>query len=108
MIVSTVGELMAELQKHDPNMPLWMSAEAYTHEGRVFNQIRPNRWRLQAKSEDKDGNEVVEYRGISIGVNEEEYDGRSVKGKDGKWKHEPRKFLCLDNAYIDEWELADD
>lgn len=108
MIVSTVGELMAELQKHDPNMPLWMSAAAYTHEGRVLNQIKPNPWKLQTESEDEDGNKVVEYRGISIQVNEEEHDGRSVKDKNGKWKHEPRKFLCLGNALIDECELDDD
>ena len=99
---------MAELQKHDPNMPLWMTAAAYTHEGRVFNQIRPDRWKLQTESEDKDGNKVVECRGISIQVDEEELEWRSVKDKNGKWKHEPRKFLCLDNADIDDWEFDDD
>lgn len=107
MVVRTVGELIKELRKHDPAMPLRLEAKCYTHEGRVFTQIRPNMWNLKTESKDKDGNEVVEYKGIEVQIGEEEWDFKAVKN-DGKWKYEYRKYLVLENNDTDEMEMNED
>lgn len=107
MIVTTVGELIEELKKHDPNMPLRLEAQCYTHEGRVFTQIRPNMLNLETKSEDEDGNEVIEYKGVELQIGEEEWDFKSVK-KNGRWKHEYRKYLVLENNDTDEMKIDED
>ena len=107
MTVTTVGELIEELKKHDPAMPLRLEAQCYTHEGRVFTQIRPNMWNLKTESKDEDGNEVVEYKGIEVQIGEEELDFKAVK-RDGKWKYEYRKYLVIENNDTDEMEMDED
>lgn len=106
MVVRTVGELIEELKKHDPAMPLRLEAHCYTHEGRVFTQIRPYMMNLEKEGKDEKGNEVVEYRGVEVRVSEEEWDSRSVK-KNGRWKHEFRNYLVLENNDSDEMEISE-
>ena len=107
MTVTTVGELIEELKKHDPAMPLHIEAQCYTHDGRVFTQIRPYMLNLEKRSQDEDGNEVAEYRGIEVQVGEEEWDYKAVK-KNGRWKYVYRKYLVLENNDTDEMEINED
>lgn len=108
MVVRTVGELIEELKKHDPAMPLRLEAHCYTHEGRVYTQIRPYMMNLEKEGKDENGNEVVEYRGVEVRVSEEEWDSRAVK-KNGRkeWKYEFRNYLVLENNDSDEMEISE-
>lgn len=107
MTVTTVGELIEELKKHDPAMPLRIEAQCYTHDGRVFTQIRPYMSNLEKRSQDEDGNEVAEYRGVEVQVGEEEWDYKAVK-KNGRWEYEYRRYLVLENNDTDEMEINED
>ncbi len=106
MAARTVGELVEILSKFPKDMPLWLTASCYTHDHRVFTQIKPASYALCSSKKLEDGTEVETYRGVGICVSEEEHESRSVK-KNRRWKHEYAKYLCIENANSDDYELCD-
>lgn len=106
MAARTVGELVEILSKFPKDMPLWLTASCYTHDHRVFTQIKPASYALCDSKKLDDGTEVDTYRGVGVSVSEEEHESRSVK-KNGKWKHEYAKYLRIENDDSDDYELYD-
>lgn len=108
MAVKTVGELKKALEQYPDDMPLWLTASCYEHDGRVFTQIRPDLYRLKSRKENPDGSEEVTYSGTEICVYPEKHDVRAVKKKkDGRWKFEYGNFLRIENANTEDFELDD-
>lgn len=108
MAIKTVGELKKALEQYPDDMPLWLTASCYEHDGRVFTQIRPAMYGLRSRKENPDGSEEITYSGVGICVYPEERDVRAVKKKkNGKWEHEHGKFLRIENANSEDFELDD-
>lgn len=108
MAIKTVGELRRALVQYPDDMPLWLTASCYEHDGRVFTQIRPDMCRIRSHKENPDGSEELTYPGVGICVYPEERDVRAVKKKKGdKWEYEYGKFLRIENANSEDFELDD-
>lgn len=107
MEARTVGDLKKILENFSDDMPLWMTASCYTHDGKVFTQIRPYKLMLEERRKLDDRSEEIMCRGIGILVNEEEREYRTVK-RNGKYKREYRKYLRITNSNSDEFETDEE
>lgn len=109
MAIKTVGELKKALEQYPDDMPLWITASCYEHDGRVFTQIRPDVYRLKSSKENPDGSEEVSYRGVGISVYPEDREVRAFKkNKKGKWEYEYGPYLRIENSDSDDMELDED
>ena len=106
--VRTVGELAKAIQGLDPDMPLWISASCYEHDGRVFTQVRPSRWKLMETAKNPDGSETDTIRTPAVQVAVEPVEHRTIRRKGGHNKYEYRDCLVIANNDTDDMELDED